>query len=43
MGLACLSQRNSRVDLPKPVFSLVRRDFPTYDPRSCPSAGKASR
>ncbi|MBI4012789.1 MAG: hypothetical protein HY359_10795 [Candidatus Rokubacteria bacterium] len=36
IGIACLWQRNSKVDLPKPVFSLVRRDFPTYDPAGCP-------
>jgi orotate phosphoribosyltransferase len=36
VGIACLWQRNSKVDLPQPVFSLVRRDFPTYDPASCP-------
>jgi len=35
-GIACLWQRNSKVDLGKPVFSLVKRDFPTYDPESCP-------
>jgi orotate phosphoribosyltransferase len=36
VGIACLWQRNSKVQLPKPVFSLVRRDFPTYDPADCP-------
>ncbi len=36
VGIACLWQRNSKVELPRPVFSLVRRDFPTYDPASCP-------
>jgi orotate phosphoribosyltransferase len=36
IGIACLWQRNSKVDLPKPVFSLVKRDFLTYDPKSCP-------
>jgi orotate phosphoribosyltransferase len=36
VGIACLWQRNSKVDLPQPVFSLVRRDFPTYEPASCP-------
>jgi orotate phosphoribosyltransferase len=35
-GIACLWQRNSKVDLGRPVFSLVKRDFPTYDPESCP-------
>ncbi len=36
VGIACLWQRNSKVTLPKGVFSLVRRDFPTYDPKDCP-------
>lgn len=36
IGIACLWQRNSKVELPKPVFSLVKRDFLTYDPRTCP-------
>ncbi|HEV8310816.1 MAG TPA: phosphoribosyltransferase family protein [Methylomirabilota bacterium] len=36
VGIACLWQRNSKVDLRVPVFSLVRRDFPTYDPKDCP-------
>jgi orotate phosphoribosyltransferase len=36
VGIACLWQRNSKVDLPQPVFSLVRRDFPTYEPAACP-------
>lgn len=36
VGIGCLWQRNSKVVLPTEVFSLVRRDFPTYDPRSCP-------
>jgi orotate phosphoribosyltransferase len=36
IGIACLWQRNSKVELPKPVFSLVKRDFLTYDPKSCP-------
>ncbi len=36
IGIACLWQRNSTVELGQPVFSLVRRDFPTYDPESCP-------
>jgi len=35
-GIACLWQRKTKVDIPKPVFSLVRRDFPTYDPKDCP-------
>jgi orotate phosphoribosyltransferase len=36
IGIACLWQRNSKVELPQPVFGLVKRDFPTYDPDSCP-------
>ena len=36
VGIGCLWQRNSKVDLPKGAFSLVRRDFPTYDPATCP-------
>ena len=36
IGIACLWQRNSKVDLGQSVFSLVRRDFPTYDPETCP-------
>lgn len=36
VGIGCLWQRNSKIDLRKSVFSLVKRDFPTYDPSSCP-------
>jgi orotate phosphoribosyltransferase len=36
VGIACLWQRKSKVDLGRPLFSLVRRDFPTYDPKDCP-------
>jgi orotate phosphoribosyltransferase len=36
IGIGCLWQRNTKVELPKPVVSLVRRDFPTYDARDCP-------
>ncbi|MBI2467684.1 MAG: orotate phosphoribosyltransferase [Candidatus Rokubacteria bacterium] len=36
VGIGCLWQRNSKVELPVEVFSLVTRDFPTYDPESCP-------
>jgi orotate phosphoribosyltransferase len=36
IGIACLWQRNSKVDLGKPVFSLVKRDFPTFAPENCP-------
>ena len=35
-GIACLWQRKTKVDIPKPIFSLVKRDFPTYDPKECP-------
>ncbi|MGH7319973.1 MAG: phosphoribosyltransferase family protein [Candidatus Rokuibacteriota bacterium] len=36
IGIGCLWQRDSKVDLPREVFSLVTRDFPTYDPANCP-------
>jgi orotate phosphoribosyltransferase len=36
VGIGCLWQRNSKVELAKEVFSLVTRDFPTYDPDGCP-------
>ena len=36
IGIGCLWQRNSKVEVGRPVFSLVKRDFPTYDPQSCP-------
>ena len=36
VGIGCLWQRNSKIDLPMAVFSLVTRDFPTYDPSACP-------
>jgi orotate phosphoribosyltransferase len=36
VGIGCLWRRPS-VDLDnRPVFSLVSRDFPTYDPDKCP-------
>jgi orotate phosphoribosyltransferase len=35
-GIGCLWQRDSKIDLPREVFSLVRRDFPTFDPAACP-------
>ena len=36
VGIGCLWRRTS-VDVGgKPVFSLVSRDFPTYDPEQCP-------
>jgi orotate phosphoribosyltransferase len=37
IGVGCLWRRRSSVNVGgKPVFSLVSRDFPTYDPASCP-------
>ncbi len=40
VGIGCLWRRTS-VNLDgKPVFSLVSRDFPTYDPRECPLCKK---
>lgn len=36
VGIGCLWQRNSRMDLGKPIFALVSRDFLTYDPGACP-------
>jgi orotate phosphoribosyltransferase len=36
VGVGCLWQRASKVDLPVEVFSLVVRDFPTYAPEACP-------
>jgi orotate phosphoribosyltransferase len=36
IGIGCLWQRATKVDLGKDVFSLVKRDFPTYEPGSCP-------
>ena len=36
-GIGCLWRRTSVQELnDKPVFSLVSRDFPTYDPADCP-------
>jgi orotate phosphoribosyltransferase len=40
VGIGCLWRRTS-VNLDgKPVFSLVSRDFPTYNPRECPLCKK---
>jgi predicted amidophosphoribosyltransferase len=40
VGVGCLWRRTS-VDLGgQPVFSLVSRDFPTYDPEECPLCRK---
>jgi orotate phosphoribosyltransferase len=36
IGIGCLWQRNSKVELSAEVFSLVTRDFPTYEPGACP-------
>ncbi len=41
VGIGCLWQRATKSDLPKEVFSLVRRDFPTYDPAGCPLCAKS--
>lgn len=40
VGIGCLWQRATKVDLRKEVFSLVKRDFPTYDPAGCPLCAK---
>jgi orotate phosphoribosyltransferase len=40
IGIGCLWRRTS-VELDnRPVFSLVSRDFPTYDPDKCPLCKK---
>ena len=36
VGIGCLWQRNSKITLAEDVFSLVTRDFPTYEPKRCP-------
>jgi orotate phosphoribosyltransferase len=36
VGIGCLWQRATKVDLGKDVFSLVKRDFPTFEPATCP-------
>ena len=36
VGIGCLWQRASKSALPAEVFSLVTRDFATYEPGSCP-------
>src|SRR2546425_1037007 len=36
VGVGCLWRRSSVELNGKPVFSLVSRDFPTYDPSECP-------
>ena len=36
VGIGCLWQRATKVALGKDVFSLVKRDFPTYESTGCP-------
>jgi orotate phosphoribosyltransferase len=36
VGIGCLWRRTSVEFNDRPVFSLVRRDFPTYDTDKCP-------
>jgi orotate phosphoribosyltransferase len=40
VGVGCLWRRTSVEVDGKPVFSLVSRDFPTYDPADCPLCRK---
>jgi len=40
VGIGCLWRRTSVDCGSKPVFSLVSRDFPTYDPEDCPLCKK---
>jgi orotate phosphoribosyltransferase len=40
VGIGCLWRRTSVNVDGKPVFSLVSRDFPTYDPAECPLCRK---
>ncbi len=40
VGVGCLWRRTSVELTGKPVFSLVSRDFPTYDPEECPLCKK---
>ncbi len=40
VGIGCLWRRTSIEVSRKPVFSLVSRDFPTYDPAQCPLCKK---
>jgi orotate phosphoribosyltransferase len=40
VGVGCLWRRTSVELNGKPVFSLVSRDFPTYDPAECPLCRK---
>ena len=43
VGIGCLWQRATKIDLGKDVFSLVKRDFPTYERPAARSAPAASR
>ncbi len=40
VGIGCLWRRTSVELAGRPVFSLVSRDFPTYDPAQCPLCKK---
>ena len=40
VGMGCLWRRTSVELNDKPVFSLVSKDFPTYDPEDCPHCRK---
>ena len=40
VGIGCLWRRTSVELKDQPVFSLVSRDFPTYDPEDCPLCKK---
>jgi hypothetical protein len=40
VGVGCLWRRTSVEVDGKPVFSLVSRDFPTYNPEDCPLCRK---
>jgi orotate phosphoribosyltransferase len=40
VGIGCLWRRTSVEMNDRPVFSLVSRDFPTYDPGDCPLCKK---
>ena len=40
VGIGCLWRRTSVELGTRPVFSLVNRDFPTYDPGDCPLCKK---
>ena len=42
IGIGCLWRRTSVEVGTRPVFSLVSRDFPTYDPQDCPLCKKGA-